>query len=79
MVDTGGGEGAVGGGIGATQGADDPPGVTIYLRVDDLQRSLDQAEALGGATVLGPTELPGGYGSFALLTDPAGNTVGIWA
>jgi predicted enzyme related to lactoylglutathione lyase len=74
MVDTG---GEVGGGIGAVQEGD-AGGVTIYLRVDDLQRYLDKAAALGGATVLDPTELAGGFGSIAVLADPEGRAVGLW-
>lgn len=78
MVDTGGGEGAVGGGIGRSGGPDDPVGVKIYLRVDDLEEYLSRAEQLGGARVGQPVELPGGWGTIAVLTDPDGNQVGIW-
>ena len=79
LVDTGAGDGAVGGGIGVTQGPDDPGGVTIYLRVDDLQASLDRVEELGGTTVVPPTDLPGEFGRFALFADPDGHTVGLWS
>jgi predicted enzyme related to lactoylglutathione lyase len=79
LVDTGAGDGAIGGGIGATQGPDDPGGVTVYMRVDDLQGYLDKAEKLGGKTVVPPTDLPGEFGRFALLADPSGHTVGLWS
>jgi predicted enzyme related to lactoylglutathione lyase len=80
LVDTGGGEGAIGGGIGATQSSDESGGVTVYMKVvADLQAYLDKAEQLGGQTVLPPTELPGDFGRFALFTDPAGNTLGLWS
>jgi predicted enzyme related to lactoylglutathione lyase len=79
LVDTAAGEGAVGGGIGATQAPDDPGGVTTYLKVDDLQAALDKAEALGGKTVVSPTDLPGEFGRFALFADPAGHTIGLWS
>src|SRR5262245_22004056 len=77
MVDTGAGEGAIGGGIGEPQRDTDPGGTKIYVRVDDLQTALDRAEALGGRTVVAPTPLPGDLGSFAVLADPDGQLVGL--
>jgi uncharacterized protein len=53
--------------------------MTIYMRVDDLQASLDKAESLGGKTVVPPSPLPGDWGSFAMLADPDGQLVGLWA
>jgi uncharacterized protein len=79
LVDTGGGGDAIGGGIGATQAPDDPGGVTIYMRVDDLQTCLDKAEKLGGKTVVPPTDLPGNYGRFAMFADPDDHIVGLWS
>ena len=79
LVDTGAGAEAIGGGIGATQGPDDPGGVTVYMRVDDLQAALDRAEALGGKPLVPPTDLPDGYGRFALFADPDGHTIGLWS
>jgi predicted enzyme related to lactoylglutathione lyase len=79
LVDTGAGDEAIGGGIGATQGSEDPGGVTVYLKVDDLQAHLDKAEKLGGATVVPPADLPGEFGRFAMFSDPDGHTVGLWS
>src|SRR5262245_59787023 len=79
LVDTGAGESAIGGGIGATQSPDDPGGVTIYMKVDDLQAYLDKADKLGGKTLMPPTDLPGEFGRFALFADPAGHTIGLWS
>jgi hypothetical protein len=78
MVDTGNGDGAVFGGIGATE---DPAagGITLYVRVEDLAATLAQAEKLGGSTMVPPSDLPGGYGRFAVLSDPDGNAFGLWA
>jgi predicted enzyme related to lactoylglutathione lyase len=69
---------AIGGGIGA---AEEPgeAGVKIYMRVDDLEAYLERAEKLGGTRVQPPTELPGEAGSIAVLADPDGNKVGLWA
>ena len=78
LVDTGAGEGAIGGGIGPASGPDEA-GVKIYMRVDDLDAYLDRAEQLGGKRLVPPTDLPGDYGRFAIFTDPDGNQVGLWS
>jgi predicted enzyme related to lactoylglutathione lyase len=79
VVDTGGGDGAIAGGIGAPQPREQSGRTTIYMRVDDLQASLDKAERLGGKTLVPPSPLPGGWGSFAVFADPDGQPVGLWA
>jgi predicted enzyme related to lactoylglutathione lyase len=79
LVDTGSGGDAIAGGIAASQSPDDRGGVTIYMKVDDLQAHLDKVAKLGGSVVVPPTDLPGDFGRFALFTDPAGNTVGLWS
>ena len=66
-------EGAIGGGIGPTQGG--PSMVTFYVDVDDLQAYLDKAEQLGGRTIMPPTELP--QVTLALFADPEGNVIGM--
>jgi predicted enzyme related to lactoylglutathione lyase len=78
LVDTGAGEGALGGGIGPSMMPRDA-GVKIYMRVDDLDAYLDRAERLGGKRVVPPTDLPGDFGRFAILADPDGNAVGLWS
>lgn len=78
LVETGAGEGALGGGFG-TASEQNPAGVRIYMRVDDIAAYLAKAEQLGGRQVLPATDLPGGYGQFAIFTDPDGNLVGLWA
>jgi hypothetical protein len=78
LVDTGAGEGAIGGGIGPSSVPGDK-GVKIYVRVDDLDACLGRAEMLGGKRLVPPTDLPGDFGRFAVFTDPDGNQVGLWA
>jgi uncharacterized protein len=78
LVDTGAGEHAIGGGVGPSAGPGDT-GMKIYVRVDDLDAYLDRAEALGGKRLVPPTDLPGGFGRFAIFIDPDGNQVGLWA
>jgi uncharacterized protein len=72
LVDTRGGVG-INGGIGRSQSGE--PWATFYVEVDDLQASLDRAEALGGRTVWPVTELPGM--AFAMFHDPDGLLVGL--
>lgn len=72
IVDTHAGEG-INGGIGS-----DPSGesrVTFYVAVKDMQKTLDQAEKLGGKTIMPVTELP--MVTLAMFTDPQGNVIGI--
>jgi uncharacterized protein len=67
------GEGRVGAGIGQAQ--DGPGHATFYVGVDDPQAALDQAEKLGGKTVVPVTEME--MVTFALFTDPEGHLVGV--
>jgi predicted enzyme related to lactoylglutathione lyase len=79
LVDTGVGNGAIAGGIGASEPAGDAGGVTVYVAVADLQATLDAAEALGAKTLVPPTPLPEDYGHFAMFVDPAGHPIGLMA
>ena len=63
----------IGGGIGRAQNGDGH--LTFYVETDDLQSTLDKAEQLGGKTVMPVTELP--QVTIALVSDPAGNMVGL--
>ena len=78
LVDTGAGDGAIGGGIGTSDDKTEKS-VKIYMRVDDLDAYLDRAEQLGGQRLVPPTDLPGDFGRFAIFTDPDGNQVGLWS
>src|ERR1700747_1468476 len=75
LVDTGAGDGAIGGGIGPSTEPGEKGG-KIYMRVDDLDAYLDRAERLGGKRLVPPTDLPGDFGRFAIFTDPDGNQGG---
>lgn len=79
LIDTGSEPATVGGGIGAARSGGMPPGVLVYFRVDDLADTLVHAHALGGSTLLEPMTLQGDAGSIAVLADPDGNAVGLWA
>jgi predicted enzyme related to lactoylglutathione lyase len=75
MVQTG-GEGGIGGGL-MKAPHDMPNYLTFYIQVDDLDAYLKKAESLGGKTLVPPTPIPN-VGSFAMIADPAGNTVGLF-
>ncbi len=68
------GSAGINGGVAGTH--DGSKRVTVYARVSDLQAALNRAEALGGTTVLPPTEVPGGP-KLAMFADPAGNVIGL--
>ncbi|MEX1104297.1 MAG: VOC family protein [Dehalococcoidia bacterium] len=72
MVDTGAGDGAIGGGI----SGGDEPWVTIYVSVPDLDAAVADATRLGGKVVQPPEDVPGGP-RIALITDPEGNRIGL--
>jgi predicted enzyme related to lactoylglutathione lyase len=72
LIDTRGGRG-LGGGVGRSDTGD--PWATFYVEVDDLQATLERAEALGGRTVVPVIELPGM--AFAMFDDPDGLLVGL--
>lgn len=48
----------------------------FYVEVDNAQRYLDNAQLLGGKTLVPPVDIP--TGTFAWMQDPEGNTVGLW-
>jgi predicted enzyme related to lactoylglutathione lyase len=52
------------------------PERVLYVRVDDLQQTLDQVVAAGGKVLIPPTQVPNVV-HFALFEDPAGNRMGI--
>jgi predicted enzyme related to lactoylglutathione lyase len=49
----------------------------VYVLVDTIEPYLDQAKKLGGGVAVPKTEIPT-IGWFAHLTDPDGNTLGIF-
>ena len=79
LIDTGAPAEAVGGGIGAADPDGVAPGLRLYVRVEDLDATLAKAASLGGSTLTPPTQLPADNGSIAVLADPDGHAVGLWA
>jgi predicted enzyme related to lactoylglutathione lyase len=66
----------IGGGIGPNPAGGEGY-VTIYVGVDDIKASMAKVEALGGKTVMPPTELPEFHLTFALFSDPEGHVIGM--
>jgi predicted enzyme related to lactoylglutathione lyase len=72
MVNNG-GEGIDGGVAQAEQGQ---PAVTFYVQVDDPQKYLDKAIALGGKLIMPVTDVPEMV-TMCQFADPDGNVIGI--
>jgi predicted enzyme related to lactoylglutathione lyase len=70
-----GGEGAIPGGIGPTQGGSAL--VTFFVGVDDVAATLQKAEQLGGRTIQPATSVPGV--TFGLFASHEGQVVGVAA
>ncbi|MDF1799135.1 MAG: VOC family protein [Planctomycetota bacterium] len=54
-----------------------PPQWLLYVRVADLDASVAAATARGGEVLHGPRSM--GNGSMAVVRDPAGAVLGLWA
>ena len=76
MSDTGAGRG-INGGVGQSQ--DGQAQVNVYAHVDDLQKTVEQAESAGGTTILPPTTVEGATLQFALIASPTGARFGLYS
>jgi predicted enzyme related to lactoylglutathione lyase len=75
LVNTGARSGINGGILERPEGV--PTYVTFYVGVDGIEGYLERAEKLGGKTVMEPMAV-GEIGSFAMIVDPDGNTIGLF-
>jgi uncharacterized protein len=66
----------IGGGVGAAPEGYDGH-VMFYVEVPDVGASLEQAESLGGARVMGPDEIPGMGLVLGHFRDPEGHLIGL--
>jgi predicted enzyme related to lactoylglutathione lyase len=48
----------------------------FYVQVDDVAEAVEKAKILGGKAIVGPIPIP--TGTFAWISDPGGNTIGLW-
>ena len=54
-----------------------PPQWLMYVRVADMDASLEKAKLRGGEVLDGPRSM--GNGRMAVVRDPAGAVLGLWA
>ena len=52
--------------------------IQMYIEVESIEQTLERAVSMGGSTATPKTEIGGGHGFFAHLTDPGGSTYGLW-
>ena len=64
----------VNGGVGRAQQGNGH--VTFYVEVEDPAAALERISELGGRTIQGPMDVPGGP-TIALFADPEGHVVGL--
>jgi uncharacterized protein len=77
LVDAGEGRGTIGA-LWPTDVAPTDSGAVVYVAVADLRETLARAEQLGGTLLREPTDVGDGT-SFALVRDPTGTLLGLWA
>jgi uncharacterized protein len=70
------GEGT-GGGLMKNPVPDAPSAWTAYVHVDDLKAATSKARSLGAVVLKDVTEVMGA-GSFSIILDPTGATLGLW-
>jgi uncharacterized protein len=70
------GEGEIGGGF-FTPPEGTPRMITNYVTVKDLEAAALKVPQLGGKVVGDRMEVPG-MGWFRIVTDPDGNSIGLW-
>jgi predicted enzyme related to lactoylglutathione lyase len=67
--------GDVGGGMRKREGLDDR--INIHISVESVDRYIKKVEELGGKVIVPKQTIPG-YGFVAYISDPQGNTFGIF-
>jgi predicted enzyme related to lactoylglutathione lyase len=56
-----------------------PPHWVSYVEVKDVDASAAKASSLGAKVLFPPFDIPNNHGRCAMLQDPQGATIGIWA
>lgn len=51
----------------------------IFIRVADIDDKLKSVESAGGKTTMPKTQISPEIGYFAMFSDPAGNTIGLFS
>lgn len=58
--------------------ADHPPYWLVYFGASDVDATVQAGEAAGAGVLVGPTDIGGGSGRFAVLRDPQGAAFGVF-
>lgn len=66
-----------GGGLMALPEPGVPVAWTVYVKVDDVEKTLVKVREFGGKVFKEKTEVPD-MGWFAIIADPQGGVLGIW-
>jgi uncharacterized protein len=72
------GEGQLTGGFDPSRRPKSGGGVILYIRVDDIDKTLRAVAAAGGRVVRDKFDVGGGYGYSAIVNDPNENEIGLW-
>jgi predicted enzyme related to lactoylglutathione lyase len=64
-------------GVGVGPAQDGTGAAVFYIGVDSVADSLAKADGLGGKTMFGPMDVPGGP-TIGIFTDPEGHMVGLF-
>ncbi len=72
------GDGSPAGGLSPDRAVADE-GVILFLKVDDLAATIAAVDAAGGSLVDPPAPVGADYGISAVIRDPSGNRIGLWA
>ncbi len=52
--------------------------LTVFVESEDLDADLKHAQSLGATVIKGKADVPG-VGQIAILVDPLGSRIGLWA
>ena len=66
---------------GALEKVDEPKGagaLSMFIHVESVNAACEKVAGLGGGVVTPKTEIGGGHGFYAVLSDPGGSEIGIW-
>ncbi|MEX2158912.1 MAG: VOC family protein [Dehalococcoidia bacterium] len=63
-------------GVGGVLVQNERSAFAVFIQVADLGESMKKAEELGGKSIFGPIDVPGGP-TIAQIEDPEGNLVGL--
>ena len=73
------GDDPLGGGFSSEFGPQQGPGTLVYIKVEDIEATLQDVTDNGGAVVQPKTKISDEHGNFALFSDPCGTVVGLWS